>query len=87
LGAVDFNIQKTSCFAGRKTVGSWRMAREPFAQELEELLWPGWRVIAAGYTGHPLVLLTPSAGSQIIGIKLVKAAPAKIQLLAGVQGV
>ena len=42
-------------------------------------------MVAAGYTGQPLILLAVSAGAEATGVKLIETALGKVQLVAGLQ--
>ena len=86
LGAVDFILTLAEHFAGGKTVGSWRYAAQPFAQQCLDFGRPARGMIASGNAGRPSGLPMIRAGLEVIAVKFVEAAPREAERLNGSLG-
>lgn len=78
-GAIGFEVKPAQEFTGGGAVGRRRFGGEEFGEQGGHVGGPVRVMIAAGYVGRPGFGVALSAGKQVVGAQLVKAAQADAQ--------
>ena len=82
-GRVDLKSKPTINFGGGKAVRSRRAGGKELAHECFNALGPVRGVITTRMARYPTMLLMPSGGPQIIGIKFVETGAAQPEFFGG----
>lgn len=83
LSAIELEGMKPQGFGGDEAVGRRRLAVQTFFQQVQNGLWPGFGMIAAGTAGNPEMFLFFGAGQKISGGKDMETTAGESELVGG----